>query len=244
MTATLTDVELDLIFFIERFVSSNGVAPTRAQIDMRFAGLDDDFFEAFNNNKLVQKSFSARGIVYPAASDKLTDQQMHAIAIMLDPYDRRSDAKKLADAGIKTRQWSTWLLDETFATYVNDRAERLLASSNFEAHKGLIKGARNGNVAAAKALHEITGRYRPNEEQQIDIRRVLHTFIEVIQKFVKDPIVLHAIAMELSQIASAESYSTGLSNQMMSGAQNFQMRQISGHTEMNVPTPNLGNFDD
>lgn len=237
MTETLTDVELDVIFFIERFAATNGRAPRRGEIDQRFTGLDDDFFDAFENNPLVQKSFKTRGIVYPPMQDKLTDEQMHAIAAMLDPYDRRSDEKKLRDLGVTTRQWATWLLDDQFAQYVADRSEVLLRNSLFEAHKGTIKGARNGNVASIKTLYEITGRYRPNEEQQIDVRRILHTFIEIIQKHIKNPVMLHAIAMDLSQVASAESYSTGLTNQMMTGAQGFRAQTISGKVESNLPIP-------
>jgi hypothetical protein len=235
---TLTNIELDVIFFIERFTATNGTAPTRSQIDKRFTGLSDEWFESFNANPLVQKSFKARGIVYPAMQDKLTDEQMHAIAAMLDSYDRRSDVKKLGDIGITTRQWSTWMLEEDFASYVRDRSERMLEGSVFEAHKGLVKGARNGNIAAVKTLYEITNRYRPDQEQQIDIRRVLHTFIEVIQRYVKDPVVLQHIAMDLSSVASAESYSNGLANQMMSGAQNYRMQTIAGSTQSGLPVPN------
>lgn len=231
MAETLDDVSLDVIFFIERFAGTNGRAPTRMEINQRFNGLTDEWHVAFQTNKLVQRSFKARGIVFPSMADRLTDAQMHAIATMLDPYDRRSDEKKLRDIGLTTRQWATWILDDQFAEYLRDRSERLLQNSVFEAHKGVIKGARNGNIAAAKTLYEVTGRYRPNEEQQIDVRRVLHTFIEVIQRYVKDPIMLHAIAVDLSNVASEESYSTGLSNQMMTGAQNYQMKTIAGHAE-------------
>jgi hypothetical protein len=238
---TLSDAELDLIFFIERFATSNGVAPTRAQIDMRFTGLNDAFFEAFQSNPLVQKSFHARGIQWPPAGDHLSPEQMHAVAVMTDLVDRRSDEKKLRDLGITTRQWATWLQDDYFAEYLRDRSEKMIANSTHEIHRGLMKGVRNGNVASVKLAYELTGRYRPNEESQIDVRRVLHTFIEVIQKYVKDPIVLHKIAMDLSNAASAESYSNGLANQMMGGAQNFQMRTIAGSTTENrLPVPNFG----
>jgi hypothetical protein len=238
---SLNDVELDLIFFIERFASTVGSAPTDAQIKQRFTGVDLNKFKA---NPLVQKSLRARGIVYPAMQDQLTDSQMHAIAVMLDPYDRRSDEKKLRDLGITSRQWATWLLDDDFAQYVKDRSEKFLGNSVFEAHKGLVKGARNGNVAAVKTLYEITGRYRPNEESQIDIRRVLHTFIEVIQKYVKDPVILHQIAMDLSSAASAESLSTGLSNQMMSNAQAVREKTLVGTATPTLPAPDFGGDDD
>lgn len=243
LTNVLSDIELDLIFFIERFHASNGVAPTDAQINMRFTGLTPELMKEFKENPLVQKSFKARGIVYPPMADALTDEQMHAIAAMTDLIDRRSDEKKLRDLGITTRQWASWLQDDQFAEYLRDRSEKMIANSTHELHKGLMKGVRNGNVASVKLAYELTGRYRPDEEQQIDVRRVLHTFIEVIQKYVRDPIVLHRIAMDLSNAASAESYANGLSNQMMSGAQNYQMRTIASNAS-SVPSLPRMDFDD
>lgn len=245
--AYLTDIELDLIFFIERFHARHGASPTVAQISMRFTGLNDHFFESFKNSPLVQKSFKARGIIWPPAEDTFTPTQMHAAAAMLDMVDRRSDEKKLRDLGVTTRQWATWLQDDQFAEYLRDRSEKMLEHSVHEAHKGLLKGVRNGNVASVKALYEITGRYRPDEEQQIDVRRVLHTFIEVIQKYVKDPITLQSIAMDLSAFATAESYANGLTNQMMSGAQNFRARTIAGEAQLNPSSelpPGLEGMDD
>lgn len=245
MTQTLTDVELDLIFFIERFHASNGQAPTKAEINQRFTGLTQVDFDGLETNPLVQKSFHARGIVYPPAADKFTPDQMHAAAAMMDLVDRRSDEKKLRDLGISTRQWAQWQLDDDFAQYLRDRSEKLLSNSTHEIHKGLMKGVRQGNLAAVRTAYEITGRYDPTKQEQIDLRAVLHTFIEVIQKFVKDPITLHAIAMELSQVASAESYSTGLTNQMMVGAQNSQRRALQTSTVSSLPSPPpMEGFDD
>lgn len=251
MTEKLTNLELDLVFFIERFAAQTGNPPTDAQVKARFNNITESDLKAFKQNSLVQKSFKHRGITYPSASDVLTDNQMHAISVMCDPYDRRSDEKKLRDIGVTTRQWSMWLLDDEFARYLNDRAEKLLERTTFEAHKGVLKGARNGNVAAAKLHYEITGRYRPNEEQQIDVRRILHTFIEIIQKYVKDPIVLHAIAMDLSAAGSAESLSTSLSNSMTSNVFGpaHDVRSRSLVTQVQQPSlvpipPPIGEADD
>lgn len=236
--ATLTDVDLDLIHFVERFCASTGGAPTDAQINARY-NLPEETLTAFKANPLVQKSFKVRGIMYPAAEDCFTPEQMHAAAAMTDLIDRRSDEKKLRDMGISSRQWSMWLQDQNFADYLRQRSELMLEHQMHEAHKGLMKGVRNGNVAAVKTYYEVTGRYRPNEEAQVDVRRILHTFIEIIQKYVKDPIILHNLAMDLSQAASAESLSTGLSNNMLAGAQNYRMQTIAGQAQIapQVPAP-------
>lgn len=237
MTDTLTDIEMDLILFVERFHASVGQTPTKEQIQQRYQ-LNDEVYNTFVANTLVQKSFAVRGIPFPAAEDIFSPEQMHAAAAMTDITDRRSDSKKLADLGITTRQWSTWVQDEAFAAYLRDRSERLLENSMYEAHKGLLKGVRNGNVAAVKTYYEVTGRYNSNAENQIDVRRVLHTFIEVIQRYIKDPIVLHQISMDLTNAASAESLSTGLSNQMLSGASDYRARTVqSSAGPTMIPTP-------
>src|SRR5262249_48276685 len=142
----LTDLELDIVYFIERYHATTGEAPTDKKVMDRFNGITEAYLAKFKKNELVLKSMQVRGIVYPAMGDKLTDRQMSAIAAMLAYNDRRSDGKKLADIGVTPREWSGWLQDEEFARYVNERAERLLANSTFEAHLGLLKGMRNGNV--------------------------------------------------------------------------------------------------
>lgn len=233
---TLSDVDFELIQFVERFHATTGSAPTDAQINQRYQ-LTSDVLEDFKRNPLVIKSFKVRGIIYPAAEDSFTPEQMHAAAVMTDLVDRRSDEKKLRDLGITTRQWTTWVQDDNFAAYLRDRSERLVENSMFEVHKGMMKGVRSGNISAVKLAYEVTGRYRPNEEAQVDVRRVLHTFIEVIQRYVKDPLTMHRIAVDLSNVASAETYSTGLTNQMMSGAQEFHARTISGHSEQSLGLP-------
>lgn len=234
-TAVLSDADFELMQYIERFHGSTGSVPTDVQMNQRYQ-LTPEALEAFKTNPLVRKSFKYRGIIYPAASDLFTPEQMHAAAAMTDIYDRRSDAKKLADIGVSTRQWSTWVRDDTFAQYVNELSEKTLANTLFEAHKGTMKGVRNGNVAAVRLAYEVTGRYRPNEEVQIDVRRILHTFIEIIQKHIKDPVLLHQIAMELSSAGQAESLSTGLTNQMMSGAHEVRTRTIPGES-LSLPAP-------
>lgn len=239
MTDTLTDVELDLIFYVERFHARNGQAPTDAQLNQRYNGLTPELLDGFKTNPLVQKSFAARGIMYPPAVDRFTPDQMHAAAAMLDLVDRRSDEKKLRDLGVTTRQWAQWQLDDDFAAYLRERSEKLLENSTHEAHKGLLKGVRQGNLASVKQWYEITGRYRPNETEQIDVRRVLQAFIEVIQKYVKDPIILNGIAMELSQIASTESYSNGLANQMVAAPQKFSYQTVQSSVVPSLPSPPL-----
>ena len=129
---------------------------------------------------------------------------MAAIAAMLNYADRRSDEKKLRDIGITTREWTSWLLDDDFAAYLSDRSERLLVASQHEAHLGLIKGIIGGNIASVKLYNEMTGRYNHEAENNFNVKVLLGSFIEVLQRHVTDPIVLHRIATEMNNVAARQ----------------------------------------
>lgn len=199
----LSDQFMDMVFYIERYHSTMGEAPTDENLNRRF-GVEQPTIEEFKIHPLVQKSLKHRGIVYPRYEDRLNDRQMAAVAAMLNYTDKRSDEKKLRDIGITTREWHGWLLDDAFAGYVRDRSEKLLANSQHEAHLGLIKGIRTGNIAHVKLYNEMTGRYNPEAESNFNVRLLLGKFIEILQKHIQDPAVLNVIAMEITNAAARE----------------------------------------
>lgn len=208
----LSDKFMDMVFFIERFHATNGEAPTDEVMHRRFETTQADL-EEFKIHPLVQKSFKHRGIVYPRYEDKLTDRQMAAVAAMLNYTDKRTDEKKLRDIGISTREWHGWLLDDDFAGYVTSRSEKLLANSQHEAHLGLIKGIRTGNIAHVKLYNEMTGRYNPEQENNFNVRLLLGRFVEILQKHIQDPALLNVIALEITNAAAREQ----MGNPTMSG---------------------------
>lgn len=212
----LTDRQMDMVFFIERHHALNGDVPTNDMMHRRF-DLFDGELEAFASHPLVTKSMKYRGIIYPAMEDVLSAEQMSAVAAMLDYTDRRSDEKKLRDVGITTRQWSAWMLNDNFAEYLSQRSERMLAASQFEAHKGLIKGVRNGNVASVKLFNEMSGRHNPEADNNVNIRVLMYSFIEILQKYVKDPVVMHQISTEMMNQASLHGNGAGMMAPQIAG---------------------------
>lgn len=203
----LSDKERELVLFIERFHSLTGVAPDENSMV--------DYLKSINykvskselsvmvKEPLFVKSMEARGIVLALGYKlgQLTIQQMTAAAVMTNHIDRRSDEKKLRDMGITTQEWSSWMLDEQFVSYLQGRVEKLLGNSVHEAHMGLIRGAKQGNVPAIKLLYEITNRYNPDKESTVNVRMILNRVVEIIQKHVKDPEILVSMAQELTQLA-------------------------------------------
>lgn len=192
----LSDRQMDIVLYIERYHALEGKVPSSEAIHARWELFDGEY-ETLTKHPLVRKSMQFRGIPFPAAEDVLSAAQMAAISAMLDYTDRRSDEKKLRDVGITTRQWTTWMLDDQFADYLRERSERMLVNAQHEAHRGLLKGVRNGNVASVKLYNEMTGRHNPDADNNVNVRALLMTMIEILQKYISDPIVLHGIATEM-----------------------------------------------
>jgi hypothetical protein len=207
----LSPVARELVLFIERFHSLTGVAPERVGMTDYLVSIGHKVSATELTNilkdPLFKRSMDVRGIIMDSqyvANKKLTQRQMTAAAMMSSVVDRRSEGKRLSDLGISTTEWSTWMLDETFVRYYEGRVEKMLANSVSAAHLGLMRGVNNGNVQAIKLLYEITNRYNPAQEDQVNVRVLLNRVIEVIQKHVKDPEILTNMARELTQVVAIE----------------------------------------
>lgn len=209
----LKDWELDAVLYIERVHSSTGLVPGDADI-IEYLTTTKDYeseliqITRLKANELFKKSMESRGIVvnYDRYSQlnkvyDLTPRQMAAASVMMNLVDRRSNEKKLRDIGVSTEEWSNWIQDAQFAEYLRERSEVLINNSVHEAHVGLLRGVQQGNTASIKLYYELTGRYNPQEEQTVNIRLVIGRVLEAIQKHVRDPEKLNALAVEMSQIA-------------------------------------------
>jgi hypothetical protein len=213
----LEDWELNVVLIIERHHSMSGAIPSDDAIlelintgqrakRAEFKTISD--LTQLKSNPLFKASLESRGIVVNYDPDKalrdvntLTPRQMAAAAVMMNLADRRSNEKKLRDLGISTEEWANWLQNNQFSEYLRERSEVMISNSVHEAHLGLMRGVQQGNTASIKLYYELTGRYNPNEENQVNIRLVIGKVLEAIQKHIRDPETLNALAVEMSQIA-------------------------------------------
>jgi hypothetical protein len=201
----LKDWEKEAVLFIERYHSVYGAMPEdRAIIEYltitkKFEHVNSVTIINLKENEFFIKSMEARGI--PVGQTSLSSKQMAAAALMLNLVDRRSDEKKLRDIGVSTEEWSTWMQNRDFAKYVAERAEALVANSVHEAHLGLMRGVRQGNTSAISLYYKLTGRYDPDQENQVNVRMLIGRILEAIQKHVQDPETLNRLAVEMSQLA-------------------------------------------
>lgn len=197
--------QTDVVLFIERVHSVTGAVPKDSDIleYIRFTKKNPEFptelLENFKQDPRYLISMESRGI--PVAENILSAEQIAAASAMLNLVDRRSDEKKLRDLGISTEQWSNWMQNSVFAEYVRQKSEVLVNNSTHEAHMGLMRGVRQGNTASIKLYYEMTGRYNPDADNNVNIRMLIVRVLEAIQKHVRDPQILNALSVELSQLA-------------------------------------------
>lgn len=200
------DWEREVIFYIERYHGVTGNYPPDSEVleylklSLKFEGIDQEKLDVLKNNKLFKASCESRGLVVRQRSS-LSDRQMAAASVMLNLIDRRSDEKKLRDIGVSSEEYSTWMQDNLFAQYMIERSEKMIANATHEAHIGLMRGVRQGSTNSIKLYYEMTGRYNPNEENQVNVRLLVSRILEAIQRRVRDPEVLNELAMDLTQLA-------------------------------------------
>lgn len=209
MTSTVEDKflepwELEAVLYIERMHNATGAMPPDDDIieylryTKKFAGINTVSIDNLKNSKLFKASMDARGITELGV---ITQRQMAAAAVMLNLTDRRSDEKKLRDIGVSTEEYTNWVQNNVFAEYLRQRSEQMITNSVHEAHMGLMRGVRQGNTASIKLYYELSGRYNPNEENNVNVRLLIGKVLEAIQKHVREPATLNKLAVELSQLA-------------------------------------------
>lgn len=199
----LEEWQIDAVNFIEKQHNTTGGVPTPSAIieHLRFLKhkINEHHIEALVENPLFIASMQSRGI--NLKDNVITARQMAAVSVMLNLTDRRSDEKKLRDIGVSTEEYTTWMLNRNFAEYVRQRSEMMVENSVHLAHMGLLRGVNQGNTASIKLYYEMTGRYNPDAENQVNVRLLIGRVLEAIQKHVRDPHTLNSLAVELSQLA-------------------------------------------
>lgn len=211
MSKYLTNLEHQVLDFIEAYHTKYGEYPDRSVVEHVINRLGIDIspgeLDTILENPLLLKSLEARGITPPTferdSTTGLTKAQLAIIAVLNNSRDNRSDKKKLEDLGISTRQFSGWMHSKRFAEHMRDSAENILENSIADGHNALMRKVRAGDPTALKLFFEMTGRYNPAFENQVNLQVFMTRVIEIIQQNVKDPQSLQNIAAGL-QLASVE----------------------------------------
>lgn len=145
--------------------------------------------------QLKSRGISQRDI--ESAQDGLTTEQLRLANSLLDITDTRSDKKKMSDLGVTTTKYQAWLRLPKFSGYMRTRAELLLGDSMHVAHLALLDNVGKGDLGSIKTYYELTGRYSSKTLGDLNVEFVMVRLLEIIQKYVRDPLVLEAISNDM-----------------------------------------------
>lgn len=195
--------EENLLNYYTLYWQVKGTIPTVAEVASRTGNIPKmvEIQRIVESQNFRVRAIANRGLPIIAKS-MLTPEQFRAIAIITDPTVAGGLEKRLKKAGITYSIYKNWMLTPQFKEAVTKNAELILDNSLSDVNTGLVKRASNGDVNAIKFYYEITGRYNPNDQKTLDVMQVLNGVIEVIQKYVTDPVALEGIAAGISMVAA------------------------------------------
>lgn len=152
------------------------------------------------NRYPVKQAIRNRGIKDFEAHTRgeITDQQQAAALVVSNFADERPISQKLDSIGVSSAQYYAWLDDPAFRELVNVRAEQNKINIRPVAIAEFNKKIQQGDFNAIKYWMESTGELR-SESIQTDL--LMRSVIEIIQKHVKDPGVLEAIAVDILAVS-------------------------------------------
>jgi hypothetical protein len=160
------------------------------------------------SREALQHGLDSRGIPWMDPGDNLSPRQLACIQLLLNISDKRTQTQKLKSLGISPSLLQGWKKQDTFRNVYQKRAEELFGEALPEVHTAMINMATSGDVKAAKMIYAKTGFYNERTvEQGINVKFVLIKVLEAIQKHVKDPAVLQAVAEEFNGILVQEKMS-------------------------------------
>lgn len=153
-------------------------------------------------DRSFHKALSVRGI-RPGGPKTLSARQMMALSVLCDFTDKRALSTKLRKIGIKQWEFDAWNSQPEFRAAYLRLSEKVFERAQAPVNVALSQLAVNGDLPAIKYFNEISGRWNPATQGNLDARRILQAVIEVLTSTIKDPALLREISSKLQLIGSA-----------------------------------------
>lgn len=144
----------------------------------------------------VVKALEKRGIPWRQHSQvDLTPTQVAVAITMMNFSDTRSNSDKLDQMGVNATQYQAWLKDPTFKNLIDNLADQNLNNIRPTAIGELTKKINEGDWNAIKYYLDATGEFAGDAAPQSE--QLIRMIIEIIQRHVKDPVTIMAIATDI-----------------------------------------------
>lgn len=186
-----------IVPWVEIYWHKNKRYPSDIELCTRF-GFEPLDLQRLHSSKFYDECLRERGI--SRDSSQLTDKQVAAISLITNFSDVRPNAAKLSAIGVTAEEYNGWLSNPAFKSELTNRADDILDNVYPEAQAALAKKVKSGDITALKFYYEITGRAQSPETANMKLTMI--RLIEAVQKHVKDPAILQAIASEINAAGS------------------------------------------
>lgn len=215
--ATLTPEEKKLINFYELQWALRQRVPTIEEVATHLGQKKHTAVNYYLQRAPVIKALDQRGIPFRQhTQEDLTPTQV-AVAITMSNFaDTRSNEAKLDMMGVNPSQYYAWLNDPQFKHLVNSLADQNLENIKPTAIGELTKKINAGDWNAVKYYLDVTGAVQNNDAPQSEA--LLRMIIEIIQKHVKDPETIVAIAQDIKLAAANRTLEVVTSHPQITGS--------------------------
>jgi hypothetical protein len=206
---TLTPAEKELISYYDMQWFLVHRVPTVEQVTEhlrnKFPKLRHTSVNYYLNRAPVQKALKDRGIPFEQhTQEQLTPTQVAVAVTMMNFADTRTNADKLDSLGVNSSQYYAWLNDPAFKNMIENLADQNLANIRPTAIGEFTKKINEGDWQAVKYYLDVTGAAAPESEGPTS-KVLLQMIIEIIQKHVKDPATIAAIAQDMLNVTNNRS---------------------------------------
>jgi len=200
----VTEIRREVLTFMEVQFWMNGELPSEQSIIELFVTQEDRMqaLSVLRDPDLNKVHLANRGL--PEFNDRsargFSPEAVIAANMITDIYDKRSIGAKLKSLNLNTRQWNGFLKDEDFKKYFTTLVEqRFDGDISTVAKINLGKLVENADLRAIQYFHELTGEYRPQNEEVQQLHLIIARMMEVLAKFVS-PQILDQVATELETV--------------------------------------------
>lgn len=205
--------EWDVICAVEEFWHINKFFPSADEIS-KLCDLSANQISTLLQSEAVRVRLEARGIDYESSPrltkggvkkspTRLSDKQLAVAMCILNLADTRSLQDKLRSLGVQEATYHGWSKSHVFQSFMQTQMEDMFGDAMPLAHRALISKVINGDLRAIKLFYELTGRYKSAGETEAiqNVKLFMIRLIEILQRHVRDPGTLAAIAEEMKELS-------------------------------------------
>lgn len=193
-------------FAAENLYKEYGRLPSVGEIALRAGCTEKSVTQVLVTQEFLDR-MAKRGIIWSAKNRiiaQLTPEQIALMAVLTDPTLKLDLRARLKRAGVPYSVYRNWLKNPAFSRVIRNTAESSLDDHLPDFHTKIVEKGLAGDLNAIKFAYELTGRHDPAKQQMVDFSRLVMLVLEVITKYVTDPVALKNINVDIDSILRGE----------------------------------------